>query len=68
MAEKEKHPFMTMDTFVFGEWSLDEMVALLKQALNYKQRTTGRNRIIEMGLSNEQVAQRLVAIYESVLA
>lgn len=33
-AEKEKHPFMTMDTSVFWEWSLDEMVAWEKGVIS----------------------------------
>ena len=41
--------------------------ALLK-ALAFNGRTNGRERIIEMGLSNEQVAERLEIIYENVLA
>lgn len=39
--------------------------ALLK-AIQYDGKTNGRERIIEMGLSNEQVAQRLIDIYTSV--
>ena len=41
--------------------------ALLK-AIQYNGKTNGRERIIEMGLSNEQVAKRLEGIYKSVLA
>lgn len=41
--------------------------ALLK-ALAFNGRTNGRERIMEMGLSNEQVAKRLESIYENVLA
>ncbi len=41
--------------------------ALLK-ALAFNGRTNGRERIIAMGLSNEQVAKRLESIYENVLA
>ena len=40
--------------------------ALLK-AIQYDGKTNGRERIIEMGLSNEQVAKQLQAIYESIL-
>ena len=40
--------------------------ALLK-AIAYKGKTNGREKIIEMGLSNEQVAERLMAIYERLL-
>lgn len=34
LAEKEKHPFMTMDTSGFWEWSLDEMVAWEKGVIS----------------------------------
>lgn len=49
------------------EKSLDEMVELLKEALMYKGRTNGRKRILDLGLSNEQVAKRIVEIYKQVL-
>lgn len=49
------------------EHSLDEMVELLKQALAFGGRTNGRERIIALGLSNEQVAKQLESIYENVL-
>jgi glycosyltransferase involved in cell wall biosynthesis len=49
------------------EKSLDEMVALLKEALAFEGRTKGRERILELGLSNEQVAARIVKIYEDIL-
>ena len=39
----------------------------LQQALAFSGKTNGRQRIIEMGLSNEQVAERLMAIYERLL-
>ena len=45
-----------------------DIAEALQEALHFTGRTNGRDRILEMGLSNEQVAKRLVAIYESVLA
>ena len=39
----------------------------LQQALDFPGKTNGRQRIIEMGLRNEQVAERLMAIYERLL-
>ena len=39
----------------------------LQQALAFPGKTNGRQRIIEMGLSNEQVAERLMEIYERLL-
>ena len=38
------------------------------QAIAYEGKTNGRERIIEMGLSNEQVAKQLVEIYESIIS
>lgn len=40
--------------------------ALLK-AIAFEGRTNGREKIVEMGLSNEQVAKRLLCIYEQLL-
>ena len=39
----------------------------LHKAINFKGRTNGRERIIDMKLSNEQVAKRLLEIYNQVL-
>lgn len=36
----------------------------LQKAIAFTGKTNGRERVIEMGLSNEQVAERLVALYE----
>ena len=61
-----RNPRRTHERWDADENSLGEMVELLKQALNFKQRTAGRARILEMGLSNEQVAEHLVEIYKTV--
>ena len=44
-----------------------DIAEALQKALAFGRRTNGRERIIEMGLSNEQVAKRLEIIYENVL-
>lgn len=62
-----RNPRLTHERWDADERSLDEMVELLKQALAFNGRTNGRERIIEMGLSNEQVAKRLIAIYQSLI-
>ena len=62
-----RNPRKTHERWDADEKSLDEMTELLQEALQFTGRTSGRDRIIEMALSNEQVAQRLIAIYESVL-
>lgn len=45
----------------------NEIAKALQKALTFEGKTNGREKIIEMGLSNEQVAQRLMAIYESIV-
>ena len=45
-----------------------DIAEALRKALAFNGRTNGRERIIEMGLSNEQVAKQLESIYENVLA
>lgn len=62
-----RNPRKTHERWDGDEKSLDEMVALLKEALAYGKRTKGRERILELGLSNEQVAARIVKIYEDIL-
>ena len=39
----------------------------LKKAIAFEGKTNGRQRILEMGLSNEQVAERLMAIYKQLV-
>ena len=49
------------------EKSLDELVALLKEAFAYGQRTHGRDQIEKLGLFNEQIAERIVNIYREIM-
>lgn len=44
-----------------------DIAEALQKALAFNGRTNGRERIMEMGLSNEQVAKQLEGIYENVL-
>jgi glycosyltransferase involved in cell wall biosynthesis len=44
-----------------------DIAVALQKALAYEGKTNGRERIIEMGLSNEQVAKQLLRIYEQLL-
>ena len=44
-----------------------DIAEALRKALAFNGRTNGRERIIEMGLSNEQVAKQLEGIYANVL-
>ena len=44
-----------------------DIAEALQKALAFQGKTNGRQRIIEMGLSNQQVAKRLIAIYQSLV-
>ena len=44
-----------------------DIAQALLNAIAFEGKTNGREKIIEMGLSNEQVAERLVEIYERLL-
>lgn len=63
-----RNPRKTHERWNADEKSLDEMVALLKEALAYGKRTKGRERILKLGLSNEQVAKRIIDIYQKVIS
>lgn len=44
-----------------------DMANALSKAIEFEGRTNGREKIIEMGLTNSQVAERLMAIYQDIL-
>lgn len=62
-----RNPRKTHERWDADEKSLDEMVELLKEALAFEGRTKGRERILELELSNEQVAKRIITIYDNIL-
>lgn len=62
-----RNPRKTHERWDADENSLNELVELLQEALQFSGRTAGRDRITELQLSNEQVAKRLVEIYERLL-
>ena len=62
-----RNPRKTHERWDADEKSLDEMVALLKEALAFEGRTNGRKRIEELQLTNEAVAKRIVNIYNEIL-
>lgn len=47
--------------------SAEELAELLKQALAFEGRTKGRDRIVELGYTNELVAKKIVEIYKDIL-
>ena len=46
---------------------IEELAEALKNAITFKGRTKGREKILESGLTNEQVAKRIIRIYEQIL-
>jgi glycosyltransferase involved in cell wall biosynthesis len=63
-----RNPHKTHERWDGDEHSLDEMTSLLREALAFSGRTHGRERIEALQLTNEQVAKRIVKIYEEVLS
>jgi glycosyltransferase involved in cell wall biosynthesis len=62
-----RNPRKTHERWDGDENSLREMMELINDAMMFEGRTNGRERILKLGLSNEQVAKRIVEIYEEVL-
>ena len=62
-----RNPRKTHERWEADEKSIEELVELLREAFAFEGRTKGRDRIIEMGLTNEQVAKRMIAIYENIV-
>ena len=51
----------------FTEYSPSDCADKIRMALAFKGKTQGRQRIIDLGLSNDLVAERLIEIYQQVL-
>jgi glycosyltransferase involved in cell wall biosynthesis len=50
--------------YVTAARTAENLVGLLNRALAFGKRTAGRERIIQLGLDNTQVAEKLIAIYQ----
>ena len=55
------------DGCYIAERNPDDIADKIRQALAFKGKTNGRQRIVDLGLSNDLVAKRLVGIYQQVL-
>lgn len=49
------------------EHSVAELEELLKSALSFEKRTSGRERLVEIAYTNEAIAKRIVDIYNEIL-
>ncbi len=52
--------------WVGDDSSIEELAELLKKALAFDGKTQGRERIIKLGYTNEQVAKQIIMIYEGI--
>jgi len=59
--------FGGIDGCFFTNYDSTDCSEKIQQTLAFKGKTNGRQRIIELGLSNDLVAKRLVGIYQQVL-
>jgi hypothetical protein len=62
-----RNPRPTKERWDADEKSVDELVVLVQDALQFNARTNGRDRITELRLSNEQVAEQLKEIYYNIV-
>lgn len=62
-----KDVFGNTEGCYIAERTPDDITAKIQQALSFEGKTHGRQRIIDLGLSNDLVARRLITIYEEVL-
>ena len=53
--------------YVVSSRKPEELASALTKALVFKGKTHGRERIIELGITNEQVACRMMKIYEDII-
>lgn len=59
-----RNPRKTHERWDGDENSLCEMMELINDAMMFEGRTNGRERILKLGLSNEQVARKIISIYQ----
>ena len=55
-----------LEGYYIAERTPQDIASKLQQALSLKTRTKGRERIIELGLTNDLVAKKLVEIYKQI--
>lgn len=57
-----------MDGHFICTFEPEDVANNIRKALMFEGRTKGRDRIIELGLTNEQIAGRLINLYKSILS
>lgn len=59
--------FGTEGGYYISDFTAESMTECLIKCLSFGERTSGRERILELGLRNEDVARKLKSIYDSIL-
>ena len=54
-------------TYVADSYDPEEIARLLTEALRFGRRTRGRDKILELGLTTEAVARKIIAVYSGIL-
>lgn len=54
-------------SFLVREYNAEAVANAIHKAIEFEGRTNGRDKIYQLELTTEQVAQRLISIYESIL-
>ena len=57
----------TTGCYISESYDADELALLIRKAISFAGKTNGRQRIIELELSNELIARRLINIYNKIL-
>ena len=57
----------TTGCYISESYDADELALLIRKAISFVGKTNGRQRIVELGLSNELIARRLINIYNKIL-
>ena len=58
----------TTGCYISKSYDANELAGLIRKALAFEGKTNGRERIIELGLSNDLIAKRLMGIYNLIIA
>ena len=62
-----KHLLGNLEGHYICSFEANDVAEKVEHALNFNRRTKGRERIIELGLTNEKVARRLIDIYDNII-
>ena len=55
-------------TYVSHSFDTSEITSLLKKSLSFNNRTNGREKLISLGLTVENIAFRIIEVYSSIVA